>query len=295
MVDIWKTLKEWSFKFFGRSLEPFVSYFESIKPDLIKANIGFSLNEYVYVMFFSMLILFAIEFPVLVIIMSIIFQTAALAFFFSFTLTVVVLLIMFFVFYTYPSVMAGRRKANIDAALPFAATYMGTIASSGAAPSTMFKVLSQFKDYGEVSKEAGKIHRDVEAFGMDLVGAIRKTAKRTPSEELKELLWGLDSVLTSGGNVGDYLHEKSRLFIAEFRRRLRQYSRTLSLLTEIYLTIVLVGSIFFILITGLMSIIGGGGEMTLTMAFVQFLIIFIFMPLVSVGFIILLKGITPSV
>ena len=44
-MDIWNTIKNISFKFFGRSLEPFVSYFDSIKYDLLKANIGLSLNE----------------------------------------------------------------------------------------------------------------------------------------------------------------------------------------------------------------------------------------------------------
>ena len=157
----------------------------------------------------------------------------------------------------------------------------------------MFRVISQFDEYGEVSKEAEKIYRDVEVFGMDLIGALRKTANRTPSEELKELLWGLDNVITSGGNVGDFLHEKSRLFIAEYGRKLEQYSRTLSILIEIYLTLVLVGSVFFIIITALMSIIGGGG-MEGYLSFIQFLVIFIVLPFMSIGFIFLLKSIAPA-
>jgi flagellar protein FlaJ len=188
---------------------------------------------------------------------------------------------------------SGKRKKSIDASLPFGTTYLATIASSGAPPVAMFKILSQFSEYGELSKETGKIYRDVEAFGMDLVSAIRKTASRTPSEELKELLWGLDTVLTSGGNAGNFLHEKSRSFISEYRRRLEQYSRTLSLLIEIYLTIVLVGSIFFIIMTALMSILGGGGT-GISMIFIQFLVIFIVLPFSSIGFIALLKAISPS-
>jgi flagellar protein FlaJ len=292
LMNIWTLAKDLSFKFFGRSLEPFVGYFDSIKYDLLKANIGFSLAEYVYIMFFSILVLFVIEFPAIVVIMAIILQDAAIAFLFSLTLSVVAILLIFFIFYTYPSMASGKRRKSIDAALPFATTYMATIASSGAPPVTMFKVLSQFKEYGEISKEAGKIYRDVEAFGMDLVSAIRKTAARTPSEELKELLWSLDTVLTSGGSIGNYLHEKSRLFISEYRRRLEQYSKTLSLLIEIYLTVVLVGSIFFIIMTALMSILGGGAG--LMMLFVQFLVIFIILPCVSVGFIVLLKQVSPS-
>lgn len=292
-MDTWKTLKDLSFKFFGRSLEPFVGYFESIKYDLLKANMGFSLTEYVYIMFFTLLLLFAVEFPIIVIIIAIILKDALIAFLFSFTITTVVLLLVFFLFYTYPSMSSGKRKKNIDAALPFGTTYLATIASSGAPPIAMFKILSQFKEYGELSKETGKIYRDVEAFGMDLVSAIRKTAARTPSEELKELLWGMDTVITSGGNVGNFLHEKSRGFISEYRRRLEQYSRTLGLLIEIYLTIVLVGSIFFIIMTALMSILGGGGG-GISMIFIQFLVIFVALPFASIGFIGLLKAISPS-
>jgi flagellar protein FlaJ len=292
-MDLWKALKDLSFKFFGRTIEPFVGYFESIKYDLLKANLGFSLTEYVYTMFFTLLLLFAIEFPVIVVIVAIILQDAAIAFLFSFTITTVILLLVFFLFYTYPSMASGRRRKSIDATLPFGTTYLATIASSGAPPIAMFKILSQFKEYGELSVETGKIYRDVEAFGMDLVSAIRKTASRTPSEELKELLWGLDTVLTSGGSIGNFLHEKSRTFISEYRRRLEQYSRTLALLIEVYLTVVLVGSIFFIIMTALMSILGGGGDGT-TMIFIQFLVIFVALPFASIGFIGLLKAISPS-
>lgn len=292
-MDMWKTLKDLSFKFFGRSLEPFVGYFDSIKYDLLKSNLGFSLTEYVYSMMFTLLLLFAIEFPTIVVITSLILKDAAMAFLFSFTITTVILLLVFFLFYTYPSMASGKRRKSIDATLPFGTTYMGTIASSGAPPIAMFRILSQFKEYGELSIEAGKINRDVEAFGMDLLGAIRKTASRTPSEELKELLWGLDTVLSSGGNVGNFLHEKSRSFIAEYRRRLEQYSKMLSLLIEVYLTVVLVGSIFFIIMTALMSILGGGGGGT-DMIFLQFMVIFIALPGASIGFIGLLKAISPS-
>lgn len=291
-MNLWETLKGLSFKFFGRSLKPFVNYFESLKPDLLKANLNLSLEEYVYIMIFVTFLTFLLEFPTIVVIMSILLQDAITAFLFSFTLTIVVVVGTFFIFYTYPSMASGRRKKDIDASLPFATTYMAAIATSGAPPATMFKVLIGFKEYGQISSEMEKIYRDIEVFGMDLVGAIRKTASRTPSEELKELLWGLDTILTSGGNIGDYLHEKSRLFIAEYRRRLEKYSNTLSMLVEVYLTVVLVGSILFIIMTALMSIIGGGSSLFMT--FVQFLVIFLFLPIVSIGFIFLLKTISPS-
>ena len=288
---MWEKVKELSFKLFGHSLEKYVVYFDSIKTDLQRANIGLSLTEYVYIMFFTLLMVFVLEFPAIVVISTFVLQRASVSYLLSLTATIFILLLVFFMFYTYPSYIANSRKKNIDAVLPFATTYMATVASSGAPPTTMFRVLGQFKEYGELSKESAKVAKDVDAFGMDLVSSIRKIATRTPSEQLKELLYGLDTIITTGGNLSDYLHEKSRLFLQEYRRSLERYSQTLSLLTEVYLTLIVVGSIFFIVMTALMSIFSGGSNQILI--FLQFVVIFIALPLVSVGLIALLRTINP--
>ena len=292
-MDILIRMKNLSFRFFGRSLEQFVPYFDSIKQDIQRANINLSLAEYVYTMFFVMLIFFVVEFPIATIFSVFIFQSAFTAFLISFVSSIFLMLGVFFLFYTLPSFMASKRKVDIEANLPFATTYMATVAASGAPPPTMFKVLGQFKEYGEISKEAEKINRDIEAFGMDLVSSLRKTAAKSPSAELKELFWGLDTVLSAGGNVSDFLHEKSKSFISEYRRKLQQYSRTLSLLTEVYLTVILVGSIFFIIMTSLMSVFSAG-QLNLLLSFVQFLVVFLVLPIVSIGFIFLLKTLSPG-
>lgn len=282
-----------SFRFFGGHLEPHVRHFDSLKPDILKAGFALSLTEYVYIMVFGCLLAFVASLPPVTVLAALTLRNPVLAFLTSFTGTLLVVLVVFFFFYTYPAAIAGKRRKEIESALPFAATYMATVAASGAPPQTMFRVLSEFKEYGEVSSEASKIDRDVTAFGMDLVGAIRKTAGRTPSPELKEMLWGLDAVIATGADVADYLHDKARLYMQEYRRRLQSFSQTLSLLIEVYLTVILVGSIFFIIMTALMSIFGGGAS-NLWLTFVQFLIIFILLPAVSIGFIGLLKVLAPS-
>jgi len=291
---MWNKLRDASFKFFGKSLESFEKYFESVRSDLPKSDIGLSLIEYVYVTFFVMLIVFIIEFPLLVLISALTFQKALISLIFSLTISIFIELGLFLMFYTYPSIIAKSRKKNIDAALPFATTYMATIASSGAPPVTMFKLLAKFKEYGEISKEAEKITRDVEAFGMDILNSIKRAADKTPSSQLRELLWGLDTVIRAGGNLSDFLHEKSKMFMAEHRRKLKSYSETLSLMIEMYLTVVVVGSIFFIIMSALMSMFGAG-ELSLLLSFLQFVVIFIGLPAASIIFIVILKSISPGV
>lgn len=292
MTKLWDSLKNASFRLFGKSLEPYVDYFSSIKPDLEMSNISLSLTEYVYVILFVPFIIFATEFPLLALILSILTRNMLVSFFLSFTLTIFISLLAFFIFYSYPSMISARRKKDIHGALPFATAYLATVAGSRAPPLTMFKVLSQFKEYGEIANEAKKIYRDVSVFGMDLTAAIRKTASRTPSVQLKELLWGMTNVMTTGSDMPTFLREKSKSFMQEYRRGLEAFSQKLSMAIEIYLTVLIVGSIFFVILSSIMSLFSS--DMSLFLSFAQFAVIFLVMPAVSGGFIMLLKSISPS-
>ncbi len=289
---MWDTLKNASFKLFGKSLEPYVDYFSSIESDLHMSGISLSLAEYVHAIIFASLLIFMAEFPLLAFIISFFTQNMLIAFFLSFTITVFISLTLFFIFYSYPSMLSAMRRKKIDDALPFATTYLATVAGSRAPPLTMFKVLSQFGEYGEISKEAKKIYRDVAVFGMDILAAMRKTASRTPSAEMKELLWGMSNVLSTGSDMPTFLREKSKGFMQDYRRNLEEFSQRLSILIEIYLTVLIVGSIFFVILSSIMSFFSS--DMSLILSFLQFMIIFLVMPAVSAGFIILLKAISPS-
>jgi len=287
----WTSFKNLSFRVFGRSLIPLTKYFESIRPDLLKSGIPLGFVEYVYVMIFVTFFVFCLELPVFTFIFAIIFKDALFSFLLSFSITAFICLGIFFFFYIYPSTEVGKRKKSIDDALPFATTYMATISSSGAPPLIIFKFVAEFKEFGEISAECEKIYRDVAAFGLDLLSAMRKAASRTPSTLFKELLWGLDTVISTGTNLSDYLHDKSAGFLSEYKRRLQNYSSTISLLMEVYLTVILVGSIFFVIMTSLMTMFGGTS--TGLILLLQFIVVFIGLPIISIGFIFLLKGFAP--
>ncbi|NOZ82108.1 MAG: hypothetical protein GXO63_03070 [Candidatus Micrarchaeota archaeon] len=290
---MWEKLVEISMKFFKGSLDPYVPYFETIRQDLTKSGIPLSLKEYVYGMIFITLVTFLVSLPLFTLISSG-FMHPVLSFLFSLTISFIISLLVFFIFYSYPSFVVSRKKKEIESVLPFATTYMATISSSGAPPTLMFKILSQFDEYGEVSNEAKRICRDMDLFGVDLLEAMRRAAARTPSPLFKELLWGMTTVISSGSDLSVYLREKANGFMQERRRRLQEYSKTLALLIEIYLTLIIVGSIFFIIMTAIMSSFSMGGVSDGTViSFFQFLIIYVILPVVSAGFIHLLKALAP--
>ena len=63
------------------------------------------------------------------------------------------------------------------------------------------------------------------------------------------------------------------------------------LFSEIYLTAIILGTIFFVILTSIFSGISGAGT---NMILLQTLIIFVFLPLLSLGLIVLIKSATPG-
>jgi len=274
-------------KLFGGVVKPYEDYFDTLRERLKQADIKYTVREYVSTsIFFSLIVL------ILVMLLSSFYITMSTAYlFYSYTLSIIISFgsaaATFFMIYYYPSVKSKNIQHSINKDLPFTAIYLATVSSSNIQPSEMFKILSSKK--GEVGKEFERIYRDVHMLGMDVSTALTKAANRTPSTRLSELLWGTLSVITKGGDLPEYLSDKAKELMSQYRRALNDYSKQISFYTEIYITLIIVGTLFFIVLSSIMSPLVGGDILL-----VQTFLVFFFIPLVSIGFIVLLKGISPT-
>ncbi len=217
-------------------------------------------------------------------------QLAYLAF--AFIIAAAIGLVAATVTFYYPTTIAGDRKKKIENSLPFAAIYLNTISRSGFPPHTLFKMLARFKEYGEVAVEANRINNDVEGLGMDLPAALARAIYRSPSNEWTELLAGMRTTIIIGGDLGQYLAEKTKGIVASYKRRLNDYSNFLQLLIEVYITLVIVGTIFFIVTTSIMVAIGG-----IPVALVKALnyaVVLLGLPALTAAFILIIKGASPT-
>ncbi len=196
-----------------------------------------------------------------------------------------------FVVYSYPGQIIGNRKKKIENSLHFAAIYMATLAGTGIPPYKIFGVLSKFKEFGEVSKVAESISRYMDVFGLDLNEALERAAQNAPAKDMKDLLWGMRATIVTGGDLSEFLQQRAKALTNQYRRKLESYVKTLSLFLEIYITVVIVGSVFVLVLTTIMSILGGSGEQVQV---IQMIMVTIGLPAVSVVFIILLKTINPT-
>ncbi len=274
-------------RLFGDISRPYLGYFESLRGSLKTADIKIPLHEYVS----TMLLVSVVSWVLFMLIGTVLITYSLIYTAYSYTLAILLSFPfaggVFFASYYYPNLKAKSVKTQIERSLPFAVFYMATSASSGVNPTQIFKMLAERG--GPIGVEAKKIYNDVVTMGMNVSDAMQKAATRSPSPQFADLLWGMMSIITTGGNVEAYLRGKTRTFMAQYRRSLNDYAKQISMYTEIYITLVIIGSLFFIVLISIISPLTGGGTL-----FIQTFLVFFFIPLVSMGFIVLLKGISPS-
>lgn len=267
----------------------YTEYFEDLRPQLDKANIGASLPEYVSMTVFTGAIVFLFSLSILGTLLTLLMGVTGIVM--GLTVSIVLTVGSFMGFYLYPSIIISSRASEIRDTLPFAAMYMSTLSGTGTSTSEMFSILAkQGEEYGEVAEEAEKISRDIETFGMDVSEALKRAADRTPSKDFKELMWGINHTITSGGSLRAFLQERSRTLMSDYQRRVESFAEELSLLVEMYITVVIVGSIVFTAMSAVLTSFYDPQKIVL----IQLVAIFFGFPFISGMFILMVKGMAPG-
>lgn len=152
-------------------------------------------------------------------------------------------------FYLLMHVKSYNRMVEINRELPYALSHMSIMAETGATPLKVIEDIAA-SDYGEVSSEFRKMIYKTNVQGVDAVEALNHMAKVTPSPVFRELCFDLANLIHTGGNLGDYLKNKSAYLLEERRRIEKQFADSLSLYAEFY-----VGGILLLVILGIVGII----------------------------------------
>jgi len=273
----------------------FLPLFKDLDVNLRKSGIKVNFKAYVSMVILATLLLSVsvlVLVPVLLIFIFRLPPLASLLFgigasLFAGALTVIV-------FYSYPIYRADNLKRTLEDGLPFTTGYMSILAGAGVPPDFIFRSLAQVDASLAVSNEAKTIVRDVELFGFDVISALETASQRTPSERFKELLEGFIATVHSGGSLVKYLRDRSRQYMKLKRIALRRFSDTLAVLAEFYVTLMVAGSLIFVVMLAVMAMLGGGGFGLLDPRLLLYLLTYIGLPIGSVVFLIILDMISPK-
>jgi flagellar protein FlaJ len=283
-------ISKYAFRLFGdlsRKIEP---YFPDLKDELKKADLKISPQEYIANALFVSLLSFMITLPSLAFFISFASASFLFGYLTSVTLAIGLPIIVFIIYINYPKSIIKEREKKIDTYLPFSTLYLSSIISSGLPLHKAIKTFTEFSEHKDFVSEMKKIVNDVELYGLDILTALERAASRTPSRKLREFLYGILATIRSGGNVYTFVKERTADFFIDYRRKLADFSHSMTIYTEIYLVSVVLGTIFFIILTSVVSAIGGATQNILGL---QLFMIFIFLPTVSILFLYLVKKAQP--
>jgi flagellar protein FlaJ len=197
-------------------------------------------------------------------------------------------------FYVYPTYRADSLKRDLEDELPFTTGYMSILAGAGVPPDFIWRSLAQIDASLAVSNVARNVIRDVELFGFDVISALETTSKRTPSERFKEMLEGFISVVYSGGNLVRYLRNRTQEYMKAKGIALKRFSDTLGVLAEFYVTLMVAGSLIFVVMLAVMSMLSGGGFGPLDSRLLLQLLTYIGLPVGSAVFLVILDMVSPK-
>lgn len=147
----------------------------------------------------------------------------------------------------FPFVLSNRisnRKNQLEKELPFTLSEMSVMASIGMSPINLIRKMAQRKHDATLTAEFRKVVFMVDLQGKDLVTALTETAKESPSKALRDAMWDLANMIHQGGSLDAYLRGRSDEVMEAKRSGQEAFIDRLSVLSDIYITVVLMGIMF---------------------------------------------------
>lgn len=275
---------------FGDTIDKYKGVFAFVKDSLPKTDIKIPFRTYMSTVLLTSLIAYAGTLVALIAALIILEVSLLMTIVYCIFVPFLVAIVCLVMLSIYPYQRMFSRKKNIEANLPFVLIHMGAVAESGIPPYVIFRLISEFKEYGEVSNEMKKIVRNIDMFGIDPLTAVRQAAEKTPSDSFKQVLLGFVTTTESGGDVKTFLKTAGQQSLFEWRIRRERFLQQLSAYAEVYTGLLIAAPLFIIALFAVMNMIqptlGGYGILDLMK-----LSIYLVVPLLNGGFILFLRGV----
>jgi flagellar protein FlaJ len=197
--------------------------------------------------------------------------TAALiiSFFLSFS--------FFFFYLKLPSLKVRSIENKIEKEMTHAIPLFSAFVSDKIPLEYSFKSFVDSNPTLRISKEFNEIYNITRFGGLDIVRALELKIEMTPSRKLRNFLFGLLTTIKSGASIKDYVTKSSEDEIIEYRNKIREASKKMTLFLEIYMIAIVIGSIFLLIVTSIFSLI----QPIPNLLELQFFIVFVLVPIIS--------------
>jgi len=292
-----------SYNIMGNKILKFIPLFKDLDQTILKSGLKYNFKAYVSLTILSSLlitIIVGVFLPITFFFLLNMSLVSALLFgiggaLFSFALSILG-------FYLYPVYCADKRKRELDDEMPFTVGYMSILATAGVSSEKIFSSISTLNDPLAASTEAKEVITNINLFGLDIISALEKVSSRTSSLRFKDtsslrfkdIIEGIISTIHSGGDLGTYLRGKFESAMKLKKLSLKKYSDNLSVLSEVYVALLLTGPLILVILVSVMSALGGSDMGLLNPELLLSLLTYLAIPILGTIFLIILDTVSPK-
>ncbi len=265
-------------KIFGKKAKKLLekNMFETLEMDLIKANLQFPPIAYVSTIFLSTLISIFVAIFLFVFFLFFNFGPAipfitksaeaiGTRFFKVFWMLFLIPIGTYLFMYFYPSLEKKSIETKINNELPFATINMAAISGSMIDPTKIFSIIISTKEYPFLEKEFTKLMNEINIYGYDLVTALKNVSYNGPSKKLSELLNGLSTTISSGGDLPDFFDKRAETLLFEHRIEKEKSTKSAETFMDIYISVVIAAPMIIMLLLMMMKMSGLGISLSTSM------------------------------
>ncbi len=164
---------------------------------------------------------------------------------------------------------------------------MGSISGSGVEPTQIFRIVGLSKEYPHTKGEIRKVINQINVYGYDLITALKNIARITPSQKLSELLGGMASAITSGGNMRTFFEKRAETLLLNYRIERENFTKVAETFMDLYISIVIATPMILLLLLVMISVSGigvglGVNQMTLLIIFIVAIVNIVFLWILSI-------------
>jgi Flp pilus assembly protein TadB len=243
--------------------------FRTVERGIVKSKMPFVPSSYISVLFLSILVsslvgLFLFIFflffsigtalPIITLAKGLFLERLLRTFWLLFLIPLGTATFMYF----YPSLEEKAAAMKINEELPFATIHMASISGSMIDPSKIFTIIIQTKEYPYLEKEFTKLLNEINIYGYDLITALKNIAYNSPSKKLTELLNGLATTISSGGNLPDFFTKRSETLLFDYKIEREKRIRSSETFMDVYISVVIAAPMILMLLLIMMKISGLG-------------------------------------
>jgi flagellar protein FlaJ len=184
---------------------------------------------------------------------------------------------------------ATSRANAIEASIPRTVAFVFALSRSGMSfPQVLDTLTRNRRVYGEAATEIGVAVRDMQTFGTDILTALQRVSRRTPSDNMAEFTENLASVLGSGRSLSAFLRDQYERYQEQAEAQQQQYLELLSTFAEAYVTVLVAGPLFLITVLTVIGLV-----LSDTLPVLRF-ITYLGIPLATAGFVVYIDSLTQA-